>query len=134
MPNDIMNTLLVIAEQREKNPEIFRARISEKELKRGVLDPDNGNYKLDESQKDGAAERNAEKIRKLKEASQPDFEQWKNQVYSFAKRIYNVDAGFISADQLNFEWSQGTDPKEMVLAFGRKVGLEQIADPSEFQK
>ena len=127
---DSVRTILSL---REKNPDIFRKRISESEHKKGVIDPDDGNYDLNEVQEKKAQDNN-EKLRKLMETSEEGtFDMWNGEVYDIGKRMYGMESGSISDEMLKYKWSQGVNPKEVVMQLARKVGLEQIADPNEFE-
>jgi len=130
--NHMTTAMSFLLEQREKHPENFRTRVTEQDYKKGIVDPDAGNYDLTEA-KQATALSNAEKMRRnLKESEEETFDSWKGIIYNYAKRLYGIDKDNISDDMLKFKWSKGITPKDLVLSMGREHGLEQITDPSDF--
>jgi hypothetical protein len=134
--NAVQDSMKLLLEMRDKNPNIFRRRIDEKEHGQGVVDPDEGNYEPVALTDSEIAQRNEAKLKALTEdtSEEVSFIQWKNMFYDIGKRLYGMKSGSISDKMLDFEWSQGNTPKEYVMTLGRKLGLEQIADPEEYLK
>lgn len=129
--NAMLSTMEKILEARENNPTSFRRRLTEVEGKKGVQPPDR-----QPDLNDQTAQENAKKLAELSEGvdnnGEEGFADWKGQVYNFAKILYGIDQKTISPEMLNFKWSQGIQPRELVMQLARKYGLEQLVDPEEF--
>lgn len=135
LDDGMRDTMKSILQLRDQRPEIFRRRLTEQEGKKGIIDPDNGDYTIESKNQDEIIRKNNERLKALKEDQTDEeatFDVWKGQVYDMGKRLYGVEKGFISDKMLEYEWSQGTNPKELVMSMARKNGLEQIADPNDF--
>lgn len=131
--NAMLSTMEKILETREKNPNTFLRRLTEKEgNKRTPYSPTSSDNSVNEQK----AQENAKKLENLTEDvdnnDEDGFANWKGQVYNFAKILYGIDQKTISPEMLNFKWSQGIQPRELVMQLARKYGLEQLQDPEDF--
>jgi len=134
----VKDSMKLLLEMRDKQPDIFRRRISENEHQKGVVNPeDNEVTSSPEPINEDVAKRNADKLRSFSESDGKEagtFDQFKANFYDIGKKLYGIEVGNISDDMLRFEWSQGTTSRELVLSLGRKLGMEQIANPEEYLK